>query len=1402
LAFSGLVKDINAGTASTSIGNLTAAGDVLYFSASDTSGGNELWRSDGTSEGTFRVADISPGSASSSPTNFFLHGGTLYFSATDGTGRCLWKTDGTASGTVKVLDSLGASIPEPDRPVVMGDVLYVRATGGIWRTDGTPSGTVNTGLAGSNLAVVGSNLYFARAINVIGQPGKYELCKSDGTVAGTSVVFWSWQSWSSIPANLTEVGGRLFFDATWYGNNNLQRTAVYCCNGTSAFIVQDFASLAMSVATDTHIYFTGKGQSSVYDNIYGVEAASSSANSADRLVYTYGAIVELGLANNHLFFTGSIGRQAYRNFELWAHDIASGATSVVDVDASDATTSYPQGFAAYGGKVVFSASDSSGDRELWISDATVAGTRRLVDASSTGSGDPTLPFVVGDRLFFTATDGSAGRELWTYVANQAPTSVSLSSNSIAENTSTGTVVGALSTTDGDTDDTFTYTLVSGVGDTDNASFQIVGNSLQTKSIFDCETKNSYTVRVRSTDAGGLFTEKAFAITVTDVNEAPTVLALTGVTITLPESTSTTSRVKVADIVVTDDALGTNSLSLSGADAASFEIDGLGLYLKAGTSLNYEAKTTYAVTVSVADNSVGGSAAITADYVLALANTNESPTDITLSAASVAENAPVGTPIGALSTTDGDTDDTFTYTLVSGVGDTDNASFQIVGNSLQTKSIFDCETKNSYTVRVRSTDADGLFTEKAFAITVTDVNEAPTALALTGTTTTLPENTSTTSRIKVADIVVTDDALGTNSLSLSGADAASFEIDGLRLYLKAGISLNYEAKTTYAVTVSVADSTLSASTPRTANYSLAIANVNEAPVLISLNPSAVAENSPRGTVVGRLSTIDEDAGDTFTYALIAGTGDFSNAAFTIEGDAIKTAALFDFEAQSSYSIRVYSQDAGRLSIEQAFTIMVSDVNEGPSGLALANVTTSLPENRPTTSLTEVADIIVTDDALGINTLSLSGADAASFEIDGSKLYLKAGTTLNYEAQTVYAVAVSVVDSNVMASTPRTANYTLTITDIVEPRSAPRVVAPEFFTIVEDTPTALVFPAAPFSDADSPLTKVMTVTVNVASGTMSAVSAGGVTVAGTATTRTFTGNLANLNAFFTAIPSRLVYTPARNATATSVLSFTIAEKYGTQTMTFKTTSLLRITAINDAPVVVAPGRFVVREDTRSNLSWRPAETGFADVDSASLTVTLAVPDGSLFASSAGGVAVTGTATTRVLTGSPAALTAYFRTVGRIAYTPALDNIANRTLTTTVTDGMDTRVATSTIAIRPVNDVPRILAAAVINGAGFNKPVELSYDMLRTATGATDADMTNPMLVIQNVLSGTLQRWSGTAWVRVSTTGQTPPAQRSLQPGQRLRWIPPSGTTGLQNAFRMAASDGAATSVAACTVRISIT
>ena len=144
------------------------------------------------------------------------------------------------------------------------------------------------------------------------------------------------------------------------------------------------------------------------------------------------------------------------------------------------------------------------------------------------------------------------------------------------------------------------------------------------------------------------------------------------------------------------------------------------------ALDFETNPTFSLTVEATDDGTPPLSG-TGTVVVNLTDENEQPTDINLSNASVSENQPSGTLVGVFSTVDPDTTDSFTYTLAAGAGDTDNSSFQITGDQLKTAAIFNYEVKNSYSIRVRSTDSGGLFTEKIFTITVLDAPEAPLAV---------------------------------------------------------------------------------------------------------------------------------------------------------------------------------------------------------------------------------------------------------------------------------------------------------------------------------------------------------------------------------------------------------------------------------------------------------------------------------------------------------------------------------------------------------------------------------------------------------------------------------------------------------------------------------------------------
>ena len=300
--------------------------------------------------------------------------------------------------------------------------------------------------------------------------------------------------------------------------------------------------------------------------------------------------------------------------------------------------------------------------------------------------------------------------------NETPTNISLNNSTIAENQAINTVVGNFTITDPDTANTFTYTLVSGTGDTDNNVFTITNNELKTNSGFDYETKNSYSIRIKTTDQGGLSFEKQLTIGVTDVNEVPVITSPT----TANFAENGTGIVYTA--IATDVDAGTPLYSLSGTDASLFNISNGNVNFK--NAPNFElpsdsgANNVYDINVIASDGSLTATQAV----AIAVTNVNEVPSNLTLSNSTIAENQPINTVVGNFTTTDPDEGNTFTYTLVSGTGDTDNNVFTITNNELKTKAVFDYETKNSYSIRVKTTDQGGLSFEKQLTIGVTDVND--------------------------------------------------------------------------------------------------------------------------------------------------------------------------------------------------------------------------------------------------------------------------------------------------------------------------------------------------------------------------------------------------------------------------------------------------------------------------------------------------------------------------------------------------------------------------------------------------------------------------------------------------------------------------------------------------------
>jgi ELWxxDGT repeat protein len=422
-----MVKDVNGGGSSysSSPNSFVSIGNVSYFSATTSTYGAELWRTDGTSNGTYMVKDIYSGSNGSSPLYLTNFNGTLFFSASNGTnGTELWKSDGTSAGTSMVKDIYsGASNSGPLYLTVSNGILFFSAIDGIngtelWKSDGTSGGTsmvknIYSGSSSSSpdsLTNVNGTLFFSATEATNGK----ELWKSDGTDSGTSLVKDIYTgATGSYPSNLISYNGILLFSASALSIGNELFRSDGTVNGT--YNVKD-------------IYGGGSGSSPsylTYSNGSVYFAATTGANGTElwRTDGTFNATtmamdINPGTSSSNPYYLADVNSTLYfqattstNGAELWRSDGLG--TSIVKDIVSGSGGSNPFGFTNFNNTLFFSASDGTNGSELWKSDGTSGGTSMVKDIySGSSSSVPNYIKVLNSIIIFQANDGVNGTELW------------------------------------------------------------------------------------------------------------------------------------------------------------------------------------------------------------------------------------------------------------------------------------------------------------------------------------------------------------------------------------------------------------------------------------------------------------------------------------------------------------------------------------------------------------------------------------------------------------------------------------------------------------------------------------------------------------------------------------------------------------------------------------------------------------------------------------------------------------------------------------------------------------------------------------------------------------------------------------------------------------------------------
>jgi Ca2+-binding RTX toxin-like protein len=540
--------------------------------------------------------------------------------------------------------------------------------------------------------------------------------------------------------------------------------------------------------------------------------------------------------------------------------------------------------------------------------------------------------------------------------------------------------------------------------------------------------NLYEVTVNAKDSGvGNTVTKAYVIAVTDTNDLAPAMPSSS-TVTVKENTLAVGTFSAVDADTTGEPI---VYSIIGADAALFSINsktGSLAFLAPPdfeTKADVDANNVYDVVVKASDgvNSSNQTVAVTVTNVNDNAPVFTSPATKTVN-----ENA---TAIMTVVATDADNLAAVTYTLTGGA---DQAKFAITSAGVLTfvagqdfETPGDAGANNIYDVLVTASDGLNKATQ-SIAVTVADANDIAPVFTSANAAKVVEGNTA------VLTVVTTDtDTTGNvpNYTIFGGADAGFFNIDASTGVLEFKAAPDFDANAdaggnnVYDVIVKASDGVKST----TQAIAVTLTDINDtAPVITTLDKVTANENQ---VVAAALTSTDKDTvGGPTTFSI---TGGVDAALFTIVGGELQFITAPDFETKADvgndgkYDVQVTATDGVNPTVKDV-VVTVADVNEAPTGLSVTLLDPAvISELDDISAGLKIATVAITDDLLGTEVISVSGANAGLLEVKGNDIYIKAGTVLSPETFATFDFVVDVEDES-LGSKISSVIQSITLTDV--------------------------------------------------------------------------------------------------------------------------------------------------------------------------------------------------------------------------------------------------------------------------------------------------------------------------------------------------------------------------------------
>ncbi|MEM9290536.1 MAG: hypothetical protein AAGD01_02535 [Acidobacteriota bacterium] len=411
---------------------------------------NGLWVSDGSAAGTRLLVD--------GGVEFF--DGVIEAPVLTSAGLFLRRADSTKDDSLLFSSDLqsfqtAAELPTIEDPVAFGDLACFAAHDpdlGVepWCSDGSPQGTVSLGDLAPGLAdppfggsdaqlplssrpdafvVAGDRLYFRTApyLEDGDQLVPSALWRSDGTAAGTRRVWSSagaGQQGPILPIRSVLDGEPLmvYGEDVYFLAEDLQPALWRLRGGITPELVAPLGTPGAQIQTLVSAEFRGRLvfllEEDFGGSLWSMDDGPALAGEGARLLATFERIYssrgglepQLVAVGNDLYFSADSGDGA--GLELWSTDgTVHGTRRVTDL-APGAADALPQHLGAVGSRLVFSATDGPHGFELWVTDGSADGTALVADLEPGPAGsEPREPLLRGDHLYFSAWTSDAGREL-------------------------------------------------------------------------------------------------------------------------------------------------------------------------------------------------------------------------------------------------------------------------------------------------------------------------------------------------------------------------------------------------------------------------------------------------------------------------------------------------------------------------------------------------------------------------------------------------------------------------------------------------------------------------------------------------------------------------------------------------------------------------------------------------------------------------------------------------------------------------------------------------------------------------------------------------------------------------------------------------------------------------------